>query len=114
MSSAVIVPFPVGVNLYQMLLDRSCPAHDGLGSVASVVAKEVSLLSVKGVGTALIALAKLSFAGGWPKFRWKTALPKLPSKPLTMKKYGTPAVAGKFILWPPLLKMLHATSVKAP
>src|SRR3989442_1454725 len=115
MVSALIPPFAVGGNLYQMVLNRPPPkTHDGLGSVASVVAKEVSLLSVNGTGVALIALTKLSFAGGSLKFRWKPAFPKLSLvMPAPIKKYGTPAVAGKLTL---AVGKPHApgTSVKVP
>src|SRR3989442_1204330 len=86
------------------------PVQLGAGSVGSLVAREVSCVNGVGVAT-LVALMKLSFGGGVPKLRWKTAFPKPPP---TMKKYGVPAVAAKLTLVPK--PELHApgTSVKGP
>src|SRR6266446_3665793 len=68
MVSILAVPVPVGRTLYQMVLARPEPAsstceHGGGGSFVSVVAPELSLVSVKLVIVILIAFAKLSFAG---------------------------------------------------
>jgi hypothetical protein len=56
--------------LYQIVFDRPVTkgicgicAHAGVGSFVSVVAPELSFVSVKLVAVILIALAKLSFAG---------------------------------------------------
>ena len=63
------VPLPVGTTLYQMVLTLpvgACPLiceHAGVGSFVSVVAPELSLVSVKLVVVMFIALAKLSLAG---------------------------------------------------
>src|SRR5712692_7105615 len=68
--SAEIVPLIVGVTLYQMLCVAVVVsplvqvAGFGTGSPVCVVAAEVSLMSVKGVGLAVMALAKLSLIGG--------------------------------------------------
>jgi hypothetical protein len=65
------VPLPVGRTLYQMVFERPVTkgicgfwAHAGAGSLVSVVAPELSLVSAKLVVVILIAFAKLSFAGG--------------------------------------------------
>src|SRR5713101_309302 len=68
-----MVPLLAGVNLYQMVWKRPAPATllthagEGVGSTrppVSVVAPVVSFVSVKGVGLAVMALIKSSFAGG--------------------------------------------------
>jgi len=63
-STSVIVPLLVGVNLYQMLFETP-GTHVGVGSVVWVVAPELSFVSVKEplVSVTFIAFAKLSFAG---------------------------------------------------
>jgi hypothetical protein len=70
MVSIFAVPLPVGATLYQIVFDRPVTkgicgiwAHAGVGSFVSVVAPELSFVSVKLVAVILIALAKLSFAG---------------------------------------------------
>jgi len=63
-------PFPVGATLYQIVFERpvtngirgSC-AQAGVGSFASGVAPELSLVSEKDVDAMFMAFAKLSFAG---------------------------------------------------
>src|SRR6267378_3091766 len=70
MVSIFAVPDPLGTTLYQIVFERpvvkgirgSC-AQSGVGSFVSVVAPELSLVSVKLVAVILIALWKLSFAG---------------------------------------------------
>src|SRR5712692_2859790 len=68
--SAEMVPLIVGVTLYQMLCVAVVVSPlvqvtgFGTGSPVCVVAAEVSLMSVKGVGLAVRALAKLSLIGG--------------------------------------------------
>ena len=64
----VAVPLPLGTTLYQMVLARPEPGtsiceHEGWGSFVSVVAPELSFVSVKLVVVILIAFTKLSFAG---------------------------------------------------
>src|SRR2546429_8867410 len=61
---SVIVPLLVGVNLYQMVFGDPT-THVGIGSVAWVVAPELSFVSVKEplANVMLIAFAKLSFVG---------------------------------------------------
>jgi len=56
------VPLPVGTTLYQIVFERPV-THDGVGSFVSVVAPELSLVSLNVVEAMLIALAKLLFAG---------------------------------------------------
>ena len=65
MSTSVIVPLLVGLNVYQILFETPA-VHDGIGSVVWVVAPELSFVSVKEplVSVMFIAFAKLSFAGG--------------------------------------------------
>src|SRR5262249_4138561 len=68
------MPLEGGVNLYQIELDRpfvvvpkthgGLPTDAGLGSVVSVVAPEVSLVSVNKLPEMAMALAKLSLDGG--------------------------------------------------
>lgn len=56
-------PVPVGATLYQIVFTGPA-AHVGDGSFVSVVAPELSFVSVKLIEAILIAFAKLSFAGG--------------------------------------------------
>jgi len=70
MVSMFAVPLPVGTILYQMVFERPVTkgmfalcAQAGVGSLVSVVALELSLVSVKVLAVMVIALAKLSFAG---------------------------------------------------
>lgn len=69
MVSMLAVPLAVGTTLYQMVLTLpvgACPLiceHAGVGSFVSVVAPELSLVSVNEVEVMLIAPAKLSLAG---------------------------------------------------
>src|SRR5437660_1245505 len=72
-STSVIVPLEAGANLYQTVLLTPVVkgiwllwAHRGTGSVACVVAPELSTVSVKeppAPGVTVVALAKLSLAG---------------------------------------------------
>src|SRR5260370_42235998 len=69
MVSMLAVPLLVGRTLFQMVLSRpepstSMPEHGGGGSFGSIVAPELSLVSVKLVEVMVIAFAKLSLAGG--------------------------------------------------
>src|SRR6266567_4284215 len=63
------VPLPVGATLYQIVLTLPVTGnpkiweHAGVGSFVSVVAPELSFVSVKLVEVILLAFAKLSFAG---------------------------------------------------
>src|SRR6266849_418837 len=69
MVSILAVPVPPVTSLYQMVLERPDPTgtqpetEEGTGSFVSVVAPELSLVSVKLVEVILIAFTKLSFAG---------------------------------------------------
>jgi len=63
------VPLPVGATLYQIVLTLPVTGnpeiceHAGVGSFVSVVAPELSFVSVKFVVVILLAFAKLSFTG---------------------------------------------------
>jgi hypothetical protein len=69
-STSVIVPLDVGVNLYQIVFDvpvtngiRGSCAQGGAGSLVWVVAAELSFVSVKVFPVMLMAFAKLSLTG---------------------------------------------------
>src|SRR5437667_84450 len=71
MVSILAVPVLVGTTLYQIVFERPVTkgicvlcAHCGVGSFVSVVAPELSLVSVNEVEVMLIAAAKLSCADG--------------------------------------------------
>src|SRR5437762_4981401 len=71
MVSILAVPVLVGTTLYQIVFERPVTkgicvlcAHCGVGSFVSVVAPELSLVSVNEVEVMLIAAAKLSLADG--------------------------------------------------
>jgi hypothetical protein len=70
---AVTVPVDDGVKLYQTVLPIGAPTQLG-GSPGSVVATIVFCVSVNGSGEAVIAFAKLSFAGAVPHSRLKARL----------------------------------------
>lgn len=66
--SRLALPFEAGVNWYQIELERPFvvlpTTHGGVGSAASVVAPELSLVSANEFAVMEMALAKLSLAGG--------------------------------------------------
>src|SRR6266566_2205286 len=69
MVSMLAVPVPLGTTLYQIVFERPVTKgicafweHGGVGSLVSVVAPELSFVSVKLVDVMLMAFAKLSFA----------------------------------------------------
>lgn len=71
MVSMLAVPLAVGTTLYQIVFEMPVTngicvlcAHAGTGSAVWAVAPELSLVSVNEVEVMLIALAKLSLAGG--------------------------------------------------
>src|SRR5215469_13975241 len=70
MVSMFAVPAVAGSTLYQIVFERPVTegicglcAHAGAGSLVSVVAPELSLVSVNVVEVMVLALAKLSLAG---------------------------------------------------
>lgn len=66
--SRVARPLEVGLNSYQIELDRPFvvlpTTHGGVGSAVSVVAPELSFVSVNAFAVMEMALAKLSLTGG--------------------------------------------------